>query len=178
MTCSQKKCELRKQLLATANSLETEKGEIAKKVLALPQWQNAKTVFCYVSYKYEPDTMPILRAAFAQNKRVCVPFCIGGGIMKALQIHSLEDLSLGKFNILTPYENADEILPLDIDLAVIPCLGADINGGRIGKGGGYYDRFLLKCRQSCYKVLLCRKELIAQNIPFEKHDIKADILIL
>lgn len=121
--------------------------------------------------------MPILKAALKQNKRVCVPYCLNSGTMKALQINSLEDLCLGRFNILSPKETAAEILPQEIDLAIIPCLGADNKGGRIGKGAGYYDRFLTQCHNACYKVILCREELICENIPFEKHDIKADILI-
>lgn len=177
MTCFQKKCELRERLLSIAKTLDNDNGDIARKVLTIPEWHNADTIFCYVSYRYEPNTLPIFKAAFAQGKSVCVPFCLDSGIMKAIEITSLDDLYSGSFGILEPSETGAEVLPHEIDLVIVPCLGADIDCNRIGKGKGYYDRFLSNCRDNCYKLLLCRKELIVQDLPLESHDLKADVLV-
>lgn len=177
MTYCQKTCkaDLRKELLQIARQLPPENGEIAKKVLLTLHWQNAKTVFCYVAYKYEPQTLALLQNALETGKTLCVPLCEEKGIMHAVKISDLSQLKIGAYGILEPPKSAQIVKPVQIDLAIVPCLGADKNKNRIGKGGGYYDRFLPQ--SCCYKLLLCRKELLVKTIPSEKFDIICDEII-
>ena len=57
----------------------------------------------------------------------------------------------------------------DIDLTIVPCVGAASDGRRLGRGGGYYDRFLSAYRGRT--LLLCRGVLLRDDIPREPHDI-------
>ena len=141
---------------------------IAAHLVAIPEYQEASTVFCFVGTIHEIDTRPILADALATGKRLCVPLCVGKGIMELRQIHSLEELSTGAYGILEPPEESPVVCPDEVDLAILPCLTCNHLGQRLGQGGGYYDRFLSGYRGGT--VLLCREKLIREEIPLEPHD--------
>lgn len=141
---------------------------ITAHLVAIPEYQEASTVFCFVGTIHEIDTRPILADALATGKRLCVPLCVGKGIMELRQIHSLEELSTGAYGILEPPEESPVVCPDEVDLAILPCLTCNHLGQRLGQGGGYYDRFLSGYRGGT--VLLCREKLIREEIPLEPHD--------
>ena len=140
----------------------------AAHLVAIAEYQEASTVFCFVGTIHEIDTRPILADALATGKRLCVPLCVGKGIMELRQIHSLEELSTGAYGILEPPEESPVVCPDEVDLAILPCLTCNHLGQRLGQGGGYYDRFLSGYRGGT--VLLCREKLIREEIPLEPHD--------
>ena len=94
--------------------------------------------------------------------------------MEAVEIKNQAQLSSGKFGI---YEPDDTCLPVpknEIDLMLLPCLAADENGRRLGRGGGYYDRF---CEDyTGDKIIVCPEILLLKDgeIPTKKWDITAD----
>ena len=141
---------------------------MAQRLCLLPQWQAAQTVFCFASQGPEPDTLPLLQAALAEGKQLCVPRCTGPGVMELRQIRSFEELVPGAYGILEPPMTAPLTDPDDVDLAILPCLTCNHLGQRLGQGGGYYDRFLSNYRGGT--VLLCREKLIREEIPLEPHD--------
>lgn len=135
---------------------------------AMSQYQSAQTVFCFVSTSREIDTHSILTHALAQGKILCVPRSLDGGLMALHQITTLEDLQVGAYGILEPSETAPLVDVDQVDFAVLPCLSCNHEGQRLGQGGGYYDRFLSRYRGGM--VLLCREQLIRDEIPVEPHD--------
>lgn len=154
----------------------TVSGEITRRALALPQYKQARTVFCFVGTAKELDTEGILAAAFADGKQVCVPLTEPDGVMTARRILSLEDLvSTGSFGILEPSVDAPVVDAADIDIAFIPCSAADRRRNRIGKGGGYYDRYL--SGSAMYKAALCPSALQVARLPAKKHDVPVDIVL-
>ena len=64
-------------------------AEIARRVLAIPEWEAARTLFLYVSVRREPDTRALIEAALRDGKRVAVPRCLRRGAMEAREIHAL-----------------------------------------------------------------------------------------
>ena len=143
----------------------TELGEkISDLILKTDAWTNAGTVFVFVSMKNEIDTSPLL----------CVPKITGDGTMDAVEINDLSELESGKFGISEPIEGCPSVKKDKIDLVLLPCLAADEQGNRLGKGGGFYDRFCEKI--SCKKIILCPELLLmkSETIPTEAHDITAD----
>lgn len=174
------KQELRRSIKLKAACLSAEYKQnagavITDKVLHLPVFISCDSIFIYISTENEPSTDRILEAAFDSDKKVYVPKCIDGHTMKAVRIYGKDELIKGMYDIYEP-ENTDETAEADeIDLALIPCLSASYNGKRLGHGRGYYDRFLEN--SSIKKICLCFDELISENIPTDKFDIKADMVI-
>lgn len=148
---------------------------IFQAVTGLPEYEKAKTIFCFVGTKQEIDTSPILLHALSQGKRVAVPRCVARGVMTACLIRSMEDLQEGSYGILEPGEDAAVIEPEEIGLAVIPCCTCSRNGKRLGYGGGYYDRYLERVTGT--KALICRGKVMREDIPVEEHDQGMDLVV-
>ena len=66
---------------------------------------------------------------------------------------------------------------IDLDLIILPGVVFDELGGRIGYGGGYYDKYLSNLDKTIPKAALCYEFQIIDKVPTEKHDIKADCII-
>ena len=173
MTKQEEKQRLRRTMRALEHQLSDKykaasSRSICAHLLAMPEYQAASAVFCFVGTDHEIDTRPILAHALAAGKRLSVPRCTGPGIMELRQLRSLEELSPGAYGIPEPPESAPVMNPDDVDLAILPCLTCSHLGQRLGQGGGYYDRFLSHYRGGT--VLLCREKLIREEIPLEPHD--------
>ncbi len=176
-----KKRNLRKKLkynmaqLSEDYRIESNK-KIIQNILQLPEYQNAKTIFCYVGTAEEIDTSPLIHHALSCGKSVAIPKCMGRGIMEAYEIESLGELQVGYNGILEPDEHRSNIVAPDkIDLVIVPCMSVNRKGHRIGYGGGYYDRYLERT-EAC-RILLCREQLMYEDIPVEEHDKAMDFVI-
>ena len=173
MTRPEEKQQLRRTIRALERQLSPRyKAEssraIAAHLLAMPEYQAAGTVFCFVGTEREVDTRPILEDALAAGKRLCVPLCTGPGIMEPRQITGLDCLVSGAYGIPEPPAGAPQMDMDEIDFAILPCVTCDRWGHRLGRGGGYYDRFLAGYRGGT--VLLCRERLLREEIPLEPWD--------
>lgn len=151
------------------------------------------TIFSYLSFGDEPDTGPLVAKCLEMGDRVLVPKITGNGVMTLHSIRGTEDLAPGTWGILEP-RPAAPLWPVDwyraIDLVIVPGLAFDLLGGRIGFGGGYYDRFMAeltgtdqsgsegtKETHSIIKAAIAfREQLVSTAIPLEDHDFKLDML--
>ena len=173
MTKQEEKQQLRR-IMKTLEAQLSEKYKrtssqaIAMHLLAMPEYLAAETVFCFVGSSREIDTTDILIHALSSGKRLCVPRCVSPRIMDLCQITSLDQLAPGAYGLLEPSADAPVVQIDDVDFAVLPCTTCNHSGQRLGKGGGYYDRFLSHYRGGT--VLLCREKLIREEIPVEPHD--------
>lgn len=174
------KKKLRKQLKIRRDGLsqyykaEADTG-IFRNAVSLPEYQAAKTVFCYVGTSDEINTRPVLEHILASGKRLGVPRCIGNGVMEALEITDMSQLKPGMYGILEPAEGCRLIRPSEIDLAFVPCLSCGRDRMRIGYGGGYYDRYLAAA--GFKTAALCREKMLEEKIPAEKWDLRMDMVI-
>jgi 5-formyltetrahydrofolate cyclo-ligase len=145
----QSKQELRKAILERI--LNYKEGEsslksrvILDKFLALSVFQGAKTVLFYASIKGEVDTFTMIEQALRLKKIVALPVVRKEErqIMPVV-IQSTGELKQGAYGILEPPYSAERIIaPQEIDLAVVPGVAFDRSNNRLGRGAGYYDRFL------------------------------------
>lgn len=148
---------------------------ICRFVVQSELYQRAQTIFCYVGTEREIDTMRLIHTMMRDGKRVAVPLCVTPGVMEARLIEGMGDLVSGKFGILAPKLTCAVVEPEELDLALVPCCAAGEAGQRLGYGGGYYDRYLVRTR--CPRLLLCRRRLLREDIPVEAHDAAMDYLV-
>ena len=180
MDISEKKRALRDEYIRKAAALpESYTGptdkQICGAVIATGEYQRAETVFCFVGRSGEINTRPIIEDALRLGKRLCVPKCVANGVMEARRIKSLDELVPAKFGLLEPADFSETVLPFEIDFAVIPCVTCNFLGHRLGFGGGYYDRYLPE--GGFFSCMICRRQLICEEIPMDDHDIIPTLLI-
>lgn len=149
--------------------------KICQKILTLPEYHNAKTIFTFVGTRDEIDTTCLIEAALQAGKTVGVPKSSDGGIMAVYAIRGIQDLHPGRFGILEPGEDAIPVAIESIDFCVIPCMACDLKGNRLGHGGGYYDRYLSRRRMDT--AVVCYHELILPEVPVMAHDIPIDRVV-
>src|SRR5690606_5030175 len=116
---------------------------ITAKALALPQLATAQTVGAYASIGNEVATGNLIAALLSAGKNLVLPVVEGDGVMEFRAVTDLSRLTPGVFGILEPREG-EPCLPENIDLLFIPGLAFDHRGGRLGRGKGYYDRYLAR----------------------------------
>lgn len=168
---------MKKQRAMLSSEIRTQRdNKIAENLFNQPYFKNSKCIFCYLSFSNEIDTINIINFALKCGKTVCLPKTFEKGIMTANKIESLEKgLKKMPFGMLEPDETCVVIDKSDIDLCIVPCLAADINGFRLGYGGGYYDRFLYGINAK--KAVLCYDDRLFENICHEEHDIACNAII-
>jgi 5-formyltetrahydrofolate cyclo-ligase len=94
------------------------------------------------------------------------------------EIKSLEELAPGTMGIPEPQkEFLRPVRWTDIEAVMVPALAYDLNGFRLGYGGGYYDRLLSGISPECTKIGAAFEQQIVSEVPREKHDIKVDLII-
>lgn len=142
---------------------------MAQALLALPAWQQANAVLCFAALPDEPDTTPILRAALAQGKQLFLPRVAPERALHWVPVTDLAALQRSSYGILEP-TGEPAPLPEQGVLGLIPCLAASPQGVRLGRGGGYYDRFLPQFRGNL--MLLCPTALLAEDLPCEAWDFR------
>ena len=151
---------------------------IFNKVLLSEDYRKSKNLFIFVSFRTEVDTHRIIKKALKDGKNVSVPKIISREKgMIAVKINHFHELKSGAYGILEPEDINLRMEESAIDLSYIPGLAFDRAGGRIGYGGGYYDRFLKMTRKDSKKIALAYSFQILDCIPKEKHDILMDRII-
>jgi 5-formyltetrahydrofolate cyclo-ligase len=141
---------------------------IAREVVSMPEYLSAETVLLFYGTAGEVNTLPIIEDALSKRKTVCLPESLPGGIMHARRILSLLGLLGGRFGIPAPRRGAELVPPERLGFILVPGLTFDRAGYRLGRGGGYYDRYLPQTR--AYTAGVCREELLCDAVPREAHD--------
>jgi 5-formyltetrahydrofolate cyclo-ligase len=150
--------------------------EIKEKLFGLKEFKEAETILFYISYDGEVFTHDMILESF-YKKNIIVPISNKEDSSLTLShLKSWEELSIGSYGILEPrIEKIRKTNPDEIDLFIVPGVGFDESGNRLGHGKGYYDR-LLKAANAPI-VGLCFEFQIVDKIPTNKNDVPVDILI-
>lgn len=188
------KKELRKQILQLRDALTDEERHekskaITNRILNHPKFQSADCILLFASYKSEVDTTAIMEHALALGKPLYFPR-VESKEMEFYRIFSPEDLYEGYKGIREPKPQEElRFCPSASEKVLILMPGAvfDLEGNRIGYGGGFYDRFLerlKKCMRSTEEAGICNVALafecqIVENgmIEAELHDIRVDYIV-
>ncbi|MCC3382015.1 5-formyltetrahydrofolate cyclo-ligase [Paenibacillus farraposensis] len=196
--CSVKNALRRQQREArdSMNLLTRQKASAAACRHAIEAWEQLRidrngeklTLFSYLSFGSEISTAPLIEHCWSQGDRVLAPRVNPATrTMELREMDQHEDIVPGIWNIPEPALTCEEWLParwMEIDWVVVPGLAFDRLGGRIGYGGGYYDRFTAQvkagkhnsaCPGPLYVSLLLPGQLL-ERVPMEPGDLSVDVL--
>lgn len=149
-----KKQFLRKKVIAARRSLTPEEHAaadraIVERICQSELYQNARIILSYSGVEGEVNLGSLLDRARLDGKRVAYPRVISRTEMIALFPAGEEDWTTGSFGIREPDPaKCEAVAPEDLDLILCPCSGFDEDGKRLGMGGGYYDRYLPRCKNA------------------------------
>jgi len=177
--------KMRKQVLAKRDLLEIrdrheKSAAITERILSMPGMDSWKTLFVYVNFRSEVETLQLIQRCLEKDKRVVVPLVDSAqSTMIALQVTDLEeDLQPGYFEIPEPDPaKTSRVDGKEIDVIVLPGSVFDIEGGRLGYGGGYYDRFLVNDAPQACRIGLAFELQVVPAVPLEPHDQRLDYLV-
>ena len=146
---------------------------IARRLRRLAMYRQAKSLLCYVSFDGEVETLPILRKALSDGKRVAVPAIVPPSKrLLAVEIRDADqDLTAGHFGIPHPRVTARRVPLSCLGLVVVPGVAFDRRGHRLGRGGGYFDRFLARLPRSARRIGLAFGFQVMGKLPVESHDL-------
>lgn len=170
--------ELRARLKAmSAASRREESVQICEHLSALPAWRDASSVLAFVPTASEPDVWPAIRAAHAAGRIICLPrFDPETNTYRPCLVSDLDaDLCVGPYGIREPGAHCPEWSGKALDLILVPGLGFDGSGARLGRGKGYYDR-LLAGGTGCKCGVAFEAQMIPE-LPMEPHDVRLDLVI-
>ena len=166
------KNELR--IIAKAIRKELDIDIISEKILssflASDLFKKSKNVAVYYPFGNELKIQKIFECT---DKKFSLPKISENNTMEFYLYKNRDDLILNKYGIFEPNDAAE--ICQNIDLIILPALMADKLGYRLGYGGGYYDRYLRN--KNIKKVILIPDELLTEELPIEKYDVKADAVI-
>ncbi|XPV76255.1 MAG: 5-formyltetrahydrofolate cyclo-ligase [Desulfovibrio sp.] len=173
------KSEIRRPLLEKRRSLSTAEQEEAAQgaaefISALPEWKRAKEVLLYWPVRGELDVRPLVHELWERGVTVLLPRCRPEeqGIMDICATSCESDLCCGMFSIMEPAESCAIVETVAPDVALIPGVGFDRLGHRLGVGGGYYDRILAREEmQNTLTIGMAYQFQIQESIPAEEWDI-------
>ncbi len=135
-----------------------------------------KVIMGYLAEPGEVNIDSALQTAISMGKTVCVPEILDGpGQMQAVRLVSLKKLGRDRYGIRTPQEGAEVIAPEDIDVVLTPGQGFTAHGERLGRGGGFYDRFLPKCTKAVPMAIAYEVQVVPE-LPVNTYDVKVRYL--
>ncbi len=170
-----------KQVLAAMSEADRHRKSIAacNILTATQEFEAAHVVMLYLSTPHEMDTAPLALKCWQAGKTVVVPkVSWDQRRMLPVEITSLNTgfHTTSAHNIREPI--AGKPIPLDlIDMVIVPGLGFSNNGYRIGRGMGFYDRFLAQPDFIGISCGLAFEEQIIEDIPVLDHDMPLSMLV-
>ena len=139
--------------------------------------RDGETVMVFTSKEKEVNTRPLIQALFRKGNPVVVPIIVKEDF--SLRLSYLRDFSVlvpSTFGVPEPIGSEIPAAAEDIGTIILPMLGFDRTGGRIGYGAGYYDRFLSK-NQNLRKIGIAFACQEVENLPVDENDIRMDVII-
>ncbi|MGD8192613.1 5-formyltetrahydrofolate cyclo-ligase [Brevibacillus ginsengisoli] len=184
MSIAEQKRALRKQILNKRDSIPAEDRAVksvqaARNLLALESLARCRTIMLFLSFGSEIDTVPFIEAARARGQTIWLPVTNVQEKRLIPYVYSEgQVLRQGAYGIKEPDPDfAKQGERCDLEAVILPGVAFDQQGGRLGYGGGFYDRFLSSLDHRPLLVGYCFNEQIVECVPKESHDITYDCLV-
>ena len=161
-------------------SLVRKSKDIEERLFSLPELKKSKAVMFYIAKSDEVRTEDMIRRLLRMDKQVIVPSLRQdkNRIMPSIIFDYDTDLEEGTFGIMEPRVEHIRKFPIeDIDIFLVPGVAFDKAGGRLGFGGGFYDRFLSELSQNAKCWGLAFEFQLIEKLPLTERDIPVQKII-
>lgn len=129
-----------------------------------------KVIMGYLAQGKEVNIDPALQQALNSDKIVCVPCVLEeSGQMQIVRLTALKNLEKDRYGIRVPQEPYEVIDPSEVDLVLVPAVAYTAQGNRMGRGKGYYDRFLPCCTKAVPMGVAFEAQVV-EEMPLNAHD--------
>ena len=176
------KAVLRRELRAAVAAMSAEQKAIASgaaRQLLIQQriWREAHSILFFAPTADEVNIWPLLEEALSEGRTVALPrFESPKAGYRACRVESLaQEINAGKFDIREPSSSCAEVALNRLDLILVPGVGFDLHGRRLGRGKGFYDQMLAAVRGTTCGVAF--EQQIVREVPVEPHDIYLNCIL-
>lgn len=175
---------IRKEILRKRDSIQPEIRQIKDrlimdKVISLPDFLKAKTIFYFASFRSEVNTLPQIEEALRSGKRIVLPKVDNANKrLKLYEILNTDEIKLGFWGIPEPEAIPERERDInEVDLVIMPGVAFDTQGTRLGYGAGYYDKLLSGLKRNIPLIAIAYEEQIVDTLPSEDHDVRIDMIV-
>ena len=166
-----------KRKLIKKNSTKEFNNTVFNQLIEIIKFDEIKHIGSFISIRSEISTNKLNKKILQMNKSLLLPVIEKNSqelIFK--KFDSSKNFKLGKFNIPEPTKDCKEVVP---QLFFVPCLGFDLNGYRIGYGGGFYDRYVQRIEKikKIIKIGLAFSFQKISSVPINQNDKRLDFII-
>jgi len=175
---------MRKELLEKRKALTEEQRReyeetILRHLTEMPEVQEAKVLLLYLDFRGEVSSEGMIRWGIEQGKTVCAPVTVvDERRLIPVRIETAGEYDVGAYGIREPKMRDELVVGVEeIDAVILPGVGFDRKGGRLGYGGGYYDRFLPRLRPDAKKIAVAYEVQVIKAVPMEEHDTILDAVV-
>lgn len=173
---------MRARVRAILKNVSEEKRKLDSEKLCLklkeePLFKEAGSILFFAPLPREPDLWPLLNETLAGKKMVALPcFDSDNEIYVPRQVADIHvEILSGKFGIREPATDCVAIPPDDLDLVLVPGVAFGVDGHRLGRGKGFYDRLLQNFTGR--KIGIAFDEQIVESVPVENNDVRMDLVL-
>lgn len=173
---------LRKRSSIDPGARSRKSEQIFSHLIEVPEVIGARILFLYVHFRSEVRTSALISFFLEQEKTVCVPLTVVDP--PSLLVVRITDprlqLAPGYCSIPEPvaeWTAFNRVDPKTIDIVFVPGSAFDLQGGRLGYGGGFYDRFLAIDSPQAIRIGLAYEEQFVDQLPLQPHDQRMDMVV-
>ena len=174
------RAEVRQRMAGLSDhALQEASARAGRRLLGLPELHQANVVLFYLPLPGEVDVAPAIADCLARGKRVCVPLIDWSQHdMTPVELASLDeaDMVRTRYGLRVP-RGAAAVAASAVDVVVVPGLAFDDHGHRLGRGGGFYDRFLARMHAGAAKVAMAFEAQIIPQVPMAVTDVGVDVVV-
>lgn len=174
---------LRQEMTSLRNQLSPEVVQIKSqkifdRICEDKLYKNVDCIFSYVSFRNEVDTKAFHRRVLKDHKILALPKVLSKETMGFYHVRDLSQLKKGYMGILEPDETCGFVSPIDkTSLMIVPGLAFDRNLGRLGYGGGYYDRYFEKYADKLIRCGVAYQCQMIDRVPCMPYDFLMNVIV-
>lgn len=173
----------KQQEAASLDTMQQQEASAIQLLFQEPQYQHADSILAYAALPGELSVDQLIQQALDEGKKVFLPKSYPDNC--SMEFHQLENhlpytqqVVCGSYGIREPLSSREKYHKSDKTLVLVPGLAFTRTGQRLGRGKGFYDRFLARLSaDDCYFMGVCHQWQIVERIPTEATDIQLDFLL-